>query len=407
MALSHLGACSSLGSSWLVLSLLLGCAGAVCPLPDVSEGAQLTTITFGGIARSWYTFVPASVAAAQAAVPLVIDLHGIYQCVTEGDAQIYTGWLKKAEEFGFIAVWPQAADEPMGANGVTGFKWPERRGPIGARWNAGMCDECNGFSYKGQFVTCCVDAPDDAMAAPSNNADDVGFLREVVAQVAAAHSVDRTRIYATGHSYGCVMAQRVLAQASDLVAAVACFSGALTLANDLGVFPLTELSSEYIPRPLMVIHGNTDTVVPYDSASTFSALSPNSPYAALGAEGNLALWGRYNGCPGDAATETPKDNYTLHEIDCNGVVSALVEVPGVGHYPLYNVGGVVSGLAHYKATGQTTTASFDTTQLAWDFLKTASINNCPAGCVSVNARQRRQLLFGSIGAECPEGCVPA
>ena len=35
------------------------------------------------------------------------------------------------------------------------------------------------------------------------------------------------------------------------------------------------------------------------------------------------------------------------------------------------------------------------------------INNCPAGCVSVNARQRRQLLFGSIGAECPEGCVPA
>ena len=71
MALLHLGA-SSLGSSWLVLSLLLGCAGAVCPLPDVSEGAQLTNITFGGIARSWYTFVPASIAAAQAAVPLVM-----------------------------------------------------------------------------------------------------------------------------------------------------------------------------------------------------------------------------------------------------------------------------------------------------------------------------------------------
>ena len=122
------------------------------------------------------------------------------------------------------------------------------------------------------------------------------------------------------------MAQRVLAEASDLVAAVACFSGALTLANDLGVFPLTELSSEYTPRPLMAIHGNTDTVVPYDSASTFSALSPDSPYAALGAEGNLALWGGYNGCPGDAAIKTPKGNYTLHEINCNGVVSALVEV---------------------------------------------------------------------------------
>ena len=37
----------------------------------------------------------------------------------------------------------------------------------------------------------------------------------------------------------------------------------------------------------------------------------------------------------------------------------------------------------------------------------ASINDCPAGCVSVNARQQRQLLFGSVGAKCPEGCVPA
>jgi hypothetical protein len=84
-------------------------------------------------------------------------LHAIYQCVTQDDTQLYTGWLSKAEEFGFIAVWPQAEDEPIGENGVTGFQWDER-GPIGARWNAGMCDECNGFSYSGQFVTCCVDA---------------------------------------------------------------------------------------------------------------------------------------------------------------------------------------------------------------------------------------------------------
>ena len=78
-------------------------------------------------------------------------LHAIYQCVTQDDTQLYTGWLSKAEEFGFIAVWPQAEDEPIGENGVTGFQWDER-GPIGARWNAGMCDECNGFSYSGQFV---------------------------------------------------------------------------------------------------------------------------------------------------------------------------------------------------------------------------------------------------------------
>jgi len=158
--------------------------------------------------------VPASVAAAETEVPLVIDLHGIYQCVTSGDTQLYTGWLAKAEEFGFIAVWPQAADEPIGENGESGFQW-DVRGPIGARWNAGMCDECNGFAYKGQFVTCCQDKGAlNVSDVPNNNADDVGFLREMVAQVAATHPVDTTRVYVTGHSYGCMMAQRVLAQAT-------------------------------------------------------------------------------------------------------------------------------------------------------------------------------------------------
>ena len=213
----------------------------------------------------------------------------------------------------------------------------------------------------------------------------------------AAHSVDTTRIYVTGHSYGCVMAQRVLAEASDLFAAGACFSGALNLADDLGVYPLTTLSSEYTPRPLMIIHGTYDATLPYGPYDF------PGPYMALGAEKNLALWGGYNGCPGDTATETPKDNYTLHEINCNGVVSALVEVPGLGHYPIYSPDGVVEAFRIYDGLG---TAPFDTAQLAWDFLKAAS-TDCPAGCVSVNARQRRQLLFGSIGAECPNGCVPA
>ena len=162
----------SFKSSWMVLSLLFGCAGAVnpfpCPLPQVSKGAKLTTITHDGVPRSWYTYVPASVADAQAAVPFVVDLHGVYQCVTTGATRTYTGWLSKAEDFGFILVWPQAADEPTGENGFT----------AGARWNAGTCDEClcENCVYKGQGNFCCrVDA--NATDVPSNNADDVGFLR--------------------------------------------------------------------------------------------------------------------------------------------------------------------------------------------------------------------------------------
>ena len=113
LLLSHLGS-FTFKSSWLVLSLLFGSASAVCPLPPVSEGAKLTTITHGGVSRSWYTYVPASVAAApQTVVPLVVDLHGVYSCVAAGYYQNYTGWIQKAEESGFILVWPQAADADL------------------------------------------------------------------------------------------------------------------------------------------------------------------------------------------------------------------------------------------------------------------------------------------------------
>ena len=72
MVPSLLDTCSlgSIKSSWLVLSLLFGCAGAVnpnpCPLPPVSEGANLTTITHDGVSRSWYTYVTERPSARQA-----------------------------------------------------------------------------------------------------------------------------------------------------------------------------------------------------------------------------------------------------------------------------------------------------------------------------------------------------
>ena len=82
-------------------------------------------------------------------------------------------------------------------------------------------------------------------------------------------------------------------------------------------------------------------------------------------------------------------------------------MPGAGHYPFYTGQPFPpSAISFYDDLGG---APFDTTQLAWDFLKGASINDCPVGCVSVNARQRRQLLFGSLPiiAKCPKGCVAA
>jgi poly(3-hydroxybutyrate) depolymerase len=52
--------------------------------------------------------------------------------------------------------------------------------------------------------------------------DDVDYLRKVIAKTVEAYPVDENRIYITGWSNGCMMAQRMALQASDLVAAMAC-----------------------------------------------------------------------------------------------------------------------------------------------------------------------------------------
>ena len=331
-------------------------SAALCPLPAVSAGGPLTTMIHGGVTRSWYTYVPASVAASQAVVPLVVDLHGYGSCAVA--SMSYTSWLSKAEEFGFIVVWPQAEVE-LSNDGFVPLLAGEN-----AAWNAGSCCRWS------------------MLGAPVDDVDDEDFLRKVVGQVVAAHPVDTTRIYFTGHSNGAMMAQRMLAQASDMVAAAVGFAGQLMI----------ELGSVYTPRPVMTIHGTADATVPYNATFPFP-----------GAEENLAAWGGYNGCTGTAPTKTTP-GYTLHKIDCKGVVSELVELPGVGHSPYYDP------LGNLALLTSTTTTLVDTTQLAWDFLKTASIINCPADCVSVNARQRRQLLFGSLPIwteGCLKGCVPA
>ena len=52
----------------------------------------------------------------------------------------------------------------------------------------------------------------------------MGFLRALVAKVGQSHGTVQKRVYVTGHSNGCAMAQRFANEASDLVTAVACMA---------------------------------------------------------------------------------------------------------------------------------------------------------------------------------------
>lgn len=223
-------------------------------------------------------------------VPLVLDLHG-FTSDAAGQRRI-SGIEPLAERDGLIAVWPQGLDNS---------------------WNAGEL--------------CCGESVVDDI-------DDVAFLAGLIDRLATELPIDRGRVYLTGWSNGCAMAQRIAAEASDMIASVACMS----------LYLLTDLPAGYDPVPVMTVHGDDDGIIPF------------GPGVYQGAAANAEAWAEANGCSPDPAGEIVRDDgggspmVILDHTGCEASVR-LVAVRGGGH-DVY--------------TGSGTTAP--TTELAWDFL---------------------------------------
>jgi hypothetical protein len=146
--------------------------GASHPMTFV-PGAN-TTNTFVTSAdpdlRKFIVHVPSSYSAAHAPYPVVYMLHGSNQT-----AQIIlnnTTWNHAAEEYGFIAVYPQALPYLL-LDGTTQTKW-----------------------HTDEVAAHAVDPSDLPMA------DDVVFLRELHNTLGNTLNIDCDRIYASGFSNG-------------------------------------------------------------------------------------------------------------------------------------------------------------------------------------------------------------
>ena len=185
----------------------------VCGDNNLLVPARKVTLSFGGRTRHWYIYVPSSTSAGSSIVPLVVDLHGYGSCAEK--LSKYSGWSRLAAEHGFVVAWPQGTEELSSSD-------------PNPSWNAGQC--CGEAIAGGGYVKAI---------------NDVGFLRAVVNETAATEPVDRLRVYFTGHSNGCSaqlrptkgppsqtdwlpcvrryseMAQRMAADASDMLAAIA------------------------------------------------------------------------------------------------------------------------------------------------------------------------------------------
>jgi polyhydroxybutyrate depolymerase len=195
-------------------------------------GSAPITIHSGGLDRTAVVHVPGALPAGP--VPLVLVLHGAGQqgAIFEAD----TGFSTIADAEGFVAVYPDARP---GAGGK----------PF---WN-----------INGRDV---------------GAADDVGFLRDVLATVAAQACTDPARVFATGMSNGGSMTARIGCELADRLAAIAPISGGY------GSQPACTPSH---PVSVLEVHGTLDGVVPY--AGKAGGSGAVMPY--------LDRWATWDACP--------------------------------------------------------------------------------------------------------------
>jgi polyhydroxybutyrate depolymerase len=185
----------------------------ICCLAHLPAWTQETwTFFWQGIYRNCLVDFPPS-RTGQAGLPVLFALHGYGATATS--LRNYAQLQTLGDSVGFVTVYPNAYDH---------------------RWNSGIGDD-----------------PD----YPTPNVDDVGFISRIIDSLISRYAIDSLRVYTCGHSNGGFMSIRLAAQLSNRIAAATSVSGVLTNSTAASF-------SAIRPVPLMMVHGTSDQVVPYD-----------------------------------------------------------------------------------------------------------------------------------------------
>ncbi len=239
------------------------------------SAASLTPVAGTLAGRPYAAYLPADVPGRR--VPLVVFLHGGGGNATsaqgttcaDGDPAGPTCLQVVGLREGFITVY---------ASGTSRALTPGLR-----TWNAGG----------GSAAYSCVSG-----YACQSGADDVGYLRELVAELLARYPVDPARVYVMGFSNGAAMAHRVACEMADEVAAVVTVSGENQFATGASCSPA---------RPISVIevHGTADRCWTYETSTTACADQDSRP--KVGVAASVAGWVARDGCAGDPTQATLPD----------------------------------------------------------------------------------------------------
>jgi polyhydroxybutyrate depolymerase len=255
---------------------------AVEPL---GPGDQARSLKVGELDRKYLVHVPPKYDAAKPTA-IVLVFHG---GASNAEQMVrFCGLNRKADEVGFIAVYPFGTgrlEKTLTFNG----------------------GNCCGY-------------------AMNNNVDDVGFVRAILDDLAKVVNLDAKRVFATGMSNGGIIAYRLASELSDRIAAIAPVSGPMG----------TETCSPKRPVSVIHFHGTDDGFAPLKGGQGPRSISGTNFYSV---EHSIKAWVKADGCPeepivsklpdtADDATSVTKKVYGPGK---DGAEVVLIEIEGGGH----------------------------------------------------------------------------
>ncbi len=114
-----------------------------------------------------------------------------------------------------------------------------------------------------------------------SSSDDVQFISSLIDHFAQAYPIDQTRVYATGHSNGSMMALRLALELPDRIAAVVGSSGYMAQNS--------QCKAVGTPAPLMLLAGTADPIMPY-AGGAIDIPGESNQGLVISAEATIQLW---------------------------------------------------------------------------------------------------------------------
>lgn len=262
-----------------------GCARAAAPRSGTAS------LRYEGIDRSYELVVPST--RSDGPMPLVLGYHGY----ASSPQELPDIWMGSPLRDGFLAVFPHGSN--LGGSTPAYFN---------------------------------IETVDEPLLA-----DDVGFTGALLDRLEADLCIDRTRIYAMGFSNGGMFVSTLACRLGDRIAAVAPVGGVHVPPDCAGR-----------PVPIIVTHGTSDPLVPFDKTDVGVPLSATGLFDEnAGGSAQLRMldrarerpvtkwvesWAKHNGCSLEAPVVTASGDQRTEYTECDsGGDVVLQAIQGGGH----------------------------------------------------------------------------